>query len=809
MNITRYEELVKYLNEGYALLALEPNGKAPHRALTPHGARSATLDPEEVSHWGDSPNVGLLPPAEVLVLDFDELEAERHYLATYPVLRAAPRQRTQSGGSHVFLRLRAEAIGTLPVAAGRIAGLDLRGMDKAYIAVEPSTINGRSYRWEVPLIAPDLLPLCPDTLYTELRAACGGPSAAYTSPVREPAAGVTDPAGREEAMARLSGMLSKIAIAAEGTRNDTLNRYAYTVGGFVAGGLLDEGEAFEALVRAGLSAGLEQHEVIATVRSGLSGGIRAPLAIERSPNIRFLPPTGTVGATPAQKPRGRGGDKPTRPELYEEHINNVWGSVVSELWHSQDGTLYATTDRGEWPLRDGAPLSRTFASLFYMGKVAGREAKAFNQVLEGVIDTKRAGEWPKYTLYNRIADIDGVLYLWLGPNRIVTVDNEGNIGRTDQTPQGVKFRHSGELPDPLDVPEQDAETQLMRLFDFIDVAGEDQLKLLLALFTWFFPSGPQLWLNLVGPAGAGKSTAARILTKLIEPQELLTKQPNENAYLSKGLRWVLAYDNVDRNSEVLEDVVCTSATHSVHEKRVLYTDATRQSMDISGGGIITSLVPLFTRHDTLQRVMVVDFPARGRHRDDSELMAEVTEAVPSILGGLLRLIAMARRQLAAKGTYTGPMVTRMVAAESAARYVLPSCAQELAELSEGLAASAAEAALESEPLIKAIVATYAAELKKGGFTAMTREMLDNITSAEMWRWYTRRDRIPQDPRALGIRLAERGNGFTAIGVKAERVHTERGNAWSFSVVDRELLSDYLREIDEQLLAEKDRRGNWS
>jgi hypothetical protein len=67
-----------------------------------------------------------------------------------------------------------------------------------------------------------------------------------------------------------------VAAAAEGTRNDTLNRAAFSLGQLIAGGELGESEAVDALRQAGIGVGLKPAEVDQTIRSGLAAGRKDP-----------------------------------------------------------------------------------------------------------------------------------------------------------------------------------------------------------------------------------------------------------------------------------------------------------------------------------------------------------------------------------------------------------------------------------------------------------------------------------------------------------------------------------------------------
>lgn len=77
-------------------------------------------------------------------------------------------------------------------------------------------------------------------------------------------------------MAAVLGEADAVAAAAEGSRNDRLNRAAFALGTFVGAGALGADEARGVLLEAASRCGLPTAEAAATIRSGLAAGIRHP-----------------------------------------------------------------------------------------------------------------------------------------------------------------------------------------------------------------------------------------------------------------------------------------------------------------------------------------------------------------------------------------------------------------------------------------------------------------------------------------------------------------------------------------------------
>jgi hypothetical protein len=252
---------------GYAVLPLAPGEKRPHGALVPNGLKEASRDFEVLRAWWRACprcGVGILAPEPVLVLDFDDPTAWERLRWEFLALEAAPRQRTPKGGYHVFLRL-PEGV-RLSATTRALEGVDLRGMGRAYVVAAPTRLaDGRGYVWELPLVPPAKLPQIPEDLLLRL---LPPPSPREVVEV--------EGSSPRRLRALLEAYAAAVASAPEGTRHNTLIRYAVAAGGLIPHGLSPE-EAEEVLVGAALEAGLPEREARDAVRWGLEAGAKSPL----------------------------------------------------------------------------------------------------------------------------------------------------------------------------------------------------------------------------------------------------------------------------------------------------------------------------------------------------------------------------------------------------------------------------------------------------------------------------------------------------------------------------------------------------
>lgn len=278
---------------GWHVFPLRPGDKRP--AIRDWKSRAST-DPDRIRRgWTAAPdwNIGIAcGPSRLVVIDLD---------APKPGTVPPPHWRRPGivDGADVFAALAEQHNAPLPVetytvrtgrgehlyfaapggpavhnTAGRLGWLvDSRGAG-GYVVAAGSRVAGRRY---AVLLDLPVAPL-PGWLTALLRATEPPPE---TSPARyDHLIDAVQQRSRYAATA-LRGELERVLAAAPGTRNDTLNSAAYSLGQLAGAGLLPAGLAADALARAATAIGLTDVEAAATIRSGLSAGARRPRSVSR------------------------------------------------------------------------------------------------------------------------------------------------------------------------------------------------------------------------------------------------------------------------------------------------------------------------------------------------------------------------------------------------------------------------------------------------------------------------------------------------------------------------------------------------
>ena len=273
---------LEYRERGLIPLPTDPGSKAP--LLKAWSARTLGDTTEPAirawpARWPDH-GVGILTgtAADLFVLDVDRHDADGFATlaaleALHGVLPATWCAETGRRGLHYYFRMPHPPLRN---SAGLLGpGLDTRGDGGQVIAPPSIHPNGRRYAWLAGRSPADLERApAPTWLVKLLRPR---PRPVFDGPKPAPIATTDRYAARA-----LDGEIRRVLDATEGTRNDTLNRAAFSLGPLVCAGLLDEDTAAAHLARAAHRIGLAEREIVATIVSGLSSGRGKPRTASES-----------------------------------------------------------------------------------------------------------------------------------------------------------------------------------------------------------------------------------------------------------------------------------------------------------------------------------------------------------------------------------------------------------------------------------------------------------------------------------------------------------------------------------------------
>jgi hypothetical protein len=321
----------------------------------------------------------------------------------------------------------------------------------------------------------------------------------------------------------------------------------------------------------------------------------------------------------------------------------------AELFHDGDVGFAAIplgTHTENHPLRSRM-FRRWITKLFFTEYQRAPNAEGVQSAVNAC-DAKAAYEGAQFKTWIRLASCDGKLYLDLADElwRMVEITRDGWHIINAQPPP-VRFRRP---PGMLPLPAPVRGGSIYELRNYLNVASDDDFRLTVA---WqlgcYREHGPFPILNLNGEQGTGKTTFARFLRDLVDPNIApIRSEPRESRDLmiSATNGWVCAFDNLSYLPTWLSDALCRLATGGGFSVRTNYTDDEETLFVAQRPVILNGIEELAVRGDLLERTINVELERikPANRKAEAALYEAFYAARPGILGAFLGVVATALRR---------------------------------------------------------------------------------------------------------------------------------------------------------------------
>jgi len=302
---------------------------------------------------------------------------------------------------------------------------------------------------------------------------------------------------------------------------------------------------------------------------------------------------------------------------------------------------------------------------------------------------------------------------------------------------------------------------------FVNVADDGDYRLLI---TWLLaalrPRGPYPLLVLQGEQGAAKSTTARVLRLLCDPNTApLRAAPRDvrDLMIAATNGWVVSFDNLDHFAPWLSNALCPLSTGGAFATRRHYTDDGEVLFDAMRPIVVNGIEELATRADLLDRAVILHLPAisEPQRRAEAAFWEAFGSAWSGLLGGLLDALVGA---LAVLPSVTLPGLPRMadfarfgVAVERAVGWSPGTFLATYGANREAAHELTLEASLVAGP-----IRDFARTM--GAWTGTATDLLDTLTQ-RVGESISRKRDWPKTPTALGGQLRRLAPTLRTIGVE--------------------------------------------
>jgi hypothetical protein len=350
-------------------------------------------------------------------------------------------------------------------------------------------------------------------------------------------------------------------------------------------------------------------------------------------------------AVPASNDDPEAGAK--RPKT-RDFLMSLLGEV--ELWHDPERIAYATMSTVDH-LENHQVGSDGFKNWLAWRAYEANGAVPAAEMVEAMLRVAKAlalNRGPCCKTWRRVAQHDGLIFLDLGCQRWRAVEISASGWRIVDAPP-VKFLRSRGM---LALPEPQAGEKIEVLREFVNVESDGDFRLFVAFVTKaLHPSGPFPILVVTGPAGSSKSTLAKIVVLLVDPQTAPSSGPpreERDLFISASNSWLLAYTNLSTLPQWFSDALCRLADGEGFKIRQLNTD--RDEIIFSGARpiLLNGIGNLARQPDLADRSLQMTPPPipDNQRREESEFWTAFEAARPLILGAICDIVAGGLRRIA-------------------------------------------------------------------------------------------------------------------------------------------------------------------
>ncbi len=254
---------------------------------------------------------------------------------------------------------------------------------------------------------------------------------------------------------------------------------------------------------------------------------------------------------------------------------------------------------------------------------------------------------PQREVFLRVAEYGGKVYLDLCNEtwQVVEISADGwqviNVSP-------VPFRRPPGLL-PLPEPSKGDKAVFEIFKKYINLKSKNDLILLIAwLVGALRQEGDHVILVLQGPEGTGKTTAARLIKSIIDPNissERSIPQKEEDFIIGASNNHITSFDNISGIQPWLADALCRLSTGGGFSTRRLYTNDEEKLFYARRPVLLTGINPMPNRNDLARRCIVLNLePIQGQILDGKSLFEKFRkEVLPGMLGAFCTAVSAALR----------------------------------------------------------------------------------------------------------------------------------------------------------------------
>jgi len=433
--------------------------------------------------------------------------------------------------------------------------------------------------------------------------------------------------------------------------------------------------------------------------------------------------------------QGKEDKEPTQLEILLEI------AAAAELFHTADGDCFARFPVNEhwetWLIRSKG-FRRWLSHGYYRATGTGPNSDSMQAALN-TLEAMAQFDGAERPLWVRLAEHEGKIYIDLANPGWEAIEITPDGWQVVANPPVCFRRPRGMLP--LAYPERGGSVNELR--PFLNLASDEDFILMIAyLLAAMRPRGPYPVAALGGEQGTAKSTTARGIRSLGDPNisPLRSTPRNERDLMIAATNsWILSYDNLSGIPHWLSDAFCRLSTGGGISNRELYTNQEETILDAMRPVILNGIDSLMKRPDLADRYLIFNLPPipKSARRPEEEFWADFEKARPRILGGLLDAVSTGLKNLESVKLPSLPRMADFARWIVACEPALPWPPGSFMAAYDGNRQEAVELSLEADVVAVAVRAHMADKQEWSGkptelYEALKNHVAENTQKSKEW-----------------------------------------------------------------------------
>jgi len=466
-------------------------------------------------------------------------------------------------------------------------------------------------------------------------------------------------------------------------------------------------------------------------------------------------------ATKTASGQGKKDKEPTQLEILLEIAD------AAELFRTADGDCFAripVNDHWETWLIRSKGFRRWLSHGYYRATGTGPNSEAMQAALN-TLEAMAQFDGAERPIWVRLAEHEGKIFIDLANPAWEAIEITPDGWQVVANPPVCFRRSRGMLPLPY--PEKGGSINELRPFQ--NLASDADFHLAVAcLLAAMRPRGPYPIMVLTGEQGSAKSTAARIVRLLTDPNtSALRSIPREerNLMITATNSWVLPYDNLSGIPIWLSDAFCRLSTGGGISNRELYTNGEEFILDAQRPVILNGIDSLTERSDLADRALIFNLPQipKGTRQSEKKFFAAFDKVRPKILGALLEAVSTGLKNLESVKLPDLPRMADFAMWIVACEPALPWPPGAFLAAYTGNRQEAVELSLEADVVAVAVRAHMADKEEWSGkpsklYEALKNHVTEDTQKSKAW---------PKAPHVLTGRLKRAATFLRAVGVEID------------------------------------------